>query len=356
MRSTGYFKAGEVVTVKTKEEILATLDERGELDGLPFMPEKLEHCGKRLGVFRRAVKTCVTVHLRGMHEMKSAVHLEGARCSGRAHGGCEARCMLFWKESWLRSADAKAEALPGPARCDEAALRRAAMRETSGDEAPAYRCQATEMPRAAPKLLPWWDVRQYALDLKAGNKTVFQMCRSAAILLFNKLQSFDRKYFPGGGLIRGAQHWPFLNGPLHKTPSRKLDLRPGDVVRVRSRKEIVATLTPERKNRGLLFDAEMAEYCGKELRVLARVNRILDEKTGRMIRLESDCVILKGAVCTGKHYQFCPRSVYPYWREVWLDLERRAGADGDKVSVAVQPAPGEAHSGRRVSAVGAGRG
>ena len=34
--------------------------------------------------------------------MRNAVHLEGLRCDGQAHGGCQAGCLLYWKEAWLR--------------------------------------------------------------------------------------------------------------------------------------------------------------------------------------------------------------------------------------------------------------
>src|SRR5262245_45039589 len=44
--------------VSSEAEILATLDERGAIDGLPFMPEMLAYCGKRLRVELRADKTC----------------------------------------------------------------------------------------------------------------------------------------------------------------------------------------------------------------------------------------------------------------------------------------------------------
>jgi hypothetical protein len=40
-------RAGEMVEVRSKEEILATLDERGRLHGMPFMPEMLQYCGQR---------------------------------------------------------------------------------------------------------------------------------------------------------------------------------------------------------------------------------------------------------------------------------------------------------------------
>jgi hypothetical protein len=52
--------------------------------------------------------------------------------------------------------------------------------------------------------------------------------------------------------------------------------------------------------------------------VLSRVSRIVDEKTGRMLRLPGDCIILEGVICTADYHLFCPRSLYPYWREIWL--------------------------------------
>ena len=41
---------GDLVEVRSAEEIVATLDERGELENLPFMPEMLKFCGQRLSV------------------------------------------------------------------------------------------------------------------------------------------------------------------------------------------------------------------------------------------------------------------------------------------------------------------
>src|SRR5689334_2093498 len=93
--------AGDWVQVKSREEILATLDERGRLDALPFMPEMLQFCGKRFRVYKSAHKTCDTIETYKGRRMASAVHLEGLRCDGEAHGGCQAQCLLFWKEAWL---------------------------------------------------------------------------------------------------------------------------------------------------------------------------------------------------------------------------------------------------------------
>ena len=34
--------------------------------------------------------------------LRDAVLLEDLRCDGSGHGGCQAGCRIYWKESWLR--------------------------------------------------------------------------------------------------------------------------------------------------------------------------------------------------------------------------------------------------------------
>lgn len=43
-------RPGMVVEVKPVEEILATLDQEGAVDALPFMPEMLQFAGRRFTV------------------------------------------------------------------------------------------------------------------------------------------------------------------------------------------------------------------------------------------------------------------------------------------------------------------
>jgi hypothetical protein len=86
---------------------------------------------------------------------------------------------------------------------------------------------------------------------------------------------------------------------------------------VRSRAEIEATLDDNGALRGLRFGAEMLPYCGRRARVHALVDRIIDEKTGRMLRLR-DCVILEDVWCQGTFRALCRRKIYTYWREAWL--------------------------------------
>jgi hypothetical protein len=89
-------RAGDWVEVRSKDEILRTLDKKGRLDGLPFMPQMFEYCGQRFRVYKSAHKTCDTVHYYrgGGRRLTNAVHLE-IRCDGEAYGGCQAACLIF---------------------------------------------------------------------------------------------------------------------------------------------------------------------------------------------------------------------------------------------------------------------
>src|SRR5260221_10011931 len=95
-------RPGDWVEVRGKEEILATLSSDASLDALPFMPEMLQFCGQRFQVYKRADKTCDTVDKTGGLRFRNNVHLKELRCDGSAHGGCEAGCLMFWREALLK--------------------------------------------------------------------------------------------------------------------------------------------------------------------------------------------------------------------------------------------------------------
>jgi hypothetical protein len=141
-------------------------------------------------------------------------------------------------------------------------------------------------------------------------------------------------------LLWRLRPYPHVSGELTKTPSATLGLRPGERVRVKPKAEILATLSTGQRNRGLWFDAEMVPFCGREFRVLRRVERIIDDRTGRMLELRGDCIILDGAVCGGhlsRNRLFCPRSIYSYWREIWLERVEDQ-PDGTPAAESRQPA------------------
>lgn len=335
-------RAGDWVEVRGKEEILATLDANGELEGMPFMPEMLAYCGQQLQVFKGAHKTCDTVFpIRG-RRVHRTVHL-ATRCGGEAHGGCQAACLLFWKEEWLKPVKRSA---PGEcvvqlhhhmasavksANCDESTLRACAVRKDATGGEPTYACQATRLPYATSPL-SWWDVRQYLEDYGSGNVGLGRMlaglCYStfwnisqAGIGLGRPLQFLYDKLHP---LWRGTL-FPARVGTIpagQPTPEADLNLQPGELVRVKSHIEILKTVTTAGKNRGMHWDAEMVPYCGGTYRVQDRVSRIIDEKTGKMLVMKTPCIMLEGVFCQSRYSacrMFCPRSIPSYWREVWLE-------------------------------------
>jgi hypothetical protein len=325
-------KAGELVAVKTEAEILAILDREGKLQSLPFMPEMLKYCGQRFRVHKRATKTCDTIQGTWRRRMEDAVHLD-LRCDGGAHDGCQAKCLLFWKEAWLRRVDesdgvrvqwprdpqAGARTVPttgAGARFTRNDLTAACRSVNSAGEA-VYMCQTTEL-RAATSPLKWWQAGQYIRDVRSGNITVGHVIWGTLIGLFNKMQMLLSRYVPARFLIHGGLKYPFIEGSLTKTPKATLNLVAGDVVEIKSKEEIAATLDTNNRNRGLSFDREMVGYCGRRARVLSRVTKMIDERTRKMIAINNDCLILEGVYCRGEFNQFCTRASYLYWREIWL--------------------------------------
>ena len=180
-------------------------------------------------------------------------------------------------------------------------------------------CQATELMRAAPEVIRPRELRQYVEDVRSGNAGLLKVMRAVLVGAFNSYQRLSVRLLPGPLRIRGGDRYPFVRGRLASTPLVSLGLQPGELVRIRTKDEIVATLDGNNRNRGLSFDVEMLRYCGRTARVHRRVDQIIDEKTGEMIRMKVPCIILEQVTCAADFHRCCPRAVYAYWREVWLE-------------------------------------
>jgi hypothetical protein len=310
-------KPGDLVEVRPPAEILSTLDEEGSVDAMPFMPEMLRYAGQRFTVTRRVEKICDTVSggFPRSLRMRDTVLLDDVRCDGSAHGGCQAGCKLYWKEEWLRRVEPGLESAPGdtdPLADLEKLVGEAtvAAHSADGSSVESYRCQATEALRAS-EPLSRYDLRQYIRELTAGNIGFLRLLRIAARGLRTAI----------GRRLRLLSWSPLPTAGTPAPTQAGSQLEPGDMVEVRSRDEIARTVDADGKTRGLAFDWEMLPFCGGCYRVKDRVERIIDETTGRMIEISSDCLILEGVVCSGEHSTgrwCCPREIYPYWREAWL--------------------------------------
>jgi hypothetical protein len=263
-------------------------------------------------------------------------------------------CLIFWKAAWLKrindnwtsmkqcavkesiaaqplnhSTDNHSIALPSCTESDVWSGTQAKDRQKS--KVPRYTCQATQLPFFTTPL-PWWDMRQYLEDYTSGNVTLGQFLRGAIYAgYYNLIQAGIglgrplRLFYDAFQAIWGGIPFPRRTGSIptgQPTPTDALNLHPGELVRVKSYREILATLNTDNKNRGLRFDAELVPYCGGIYRVLNRVNKIIDEKTGKMLTMKTETVILEGVWCQARYSNcrmFCPRSIYSLWREIWLE-------------------------------------
>jgi hypothetical protein len=94
---------------------------------------------------------------------------------------------------------------------------------------------------------------------------------------------------------------------------------------VKSYQEVLATLDTNGMNRGLAFDAEMVPYCGGTYRVRSLLDKFIDEKTSKLVTMKKPCIILEGVWCQSRYSQcrmFCPRSIYSWWHDIWLEKVR----------------------------------
>jgi len=329
-------KAGELVQVRPAAEILATLDAQGCLDGMPFMPEMLQHCGRQLRVAASAHKTCDSTFYVIGRELDHAVFLEDLRCDGSAHGGCEAKCLLFFKLAWLKPVQPLRDwKLPpskegGDVAGRDAAWLNSVTTRVSEEGEQRYRCQATEHLRATRPFKPnaW---RMFWADYRSGNAGLRELAVAVLLQYLFKLRKlpfgwrlWTRLYESVHRRIYAAAD-PHIEGriPLGQpTPEVRLGLQSGETVRVRSMPEIAATINTRLRNRGLAFNPEMSPFCGRTYRVERVVKRIVDERNGRMLDLKGPCVMLEGGVCQARYHPdavLCRRRIPQYFREAWLE-------------------------------------
>lgn len=313
MQESVKFRPGDLVEVKAPDEILQTLDTAGTIDQLPFMREMVEYCGKRFRVSRTVVKVCASglktgSTLRGFGK-DDVVVLDGLRCSGADHDGCQKACTIFWREAWLRKVEDAA--MHSEARPMDAEQLRARLKTKAGPN--IYFCQASELLRATKELTRSERYTKWIEEIRAGNCSPLEMARRFAIFLFWKIR---RKLF---GL--------YGRGTSKATPTEALNLQPNEWVQVKAMNNICETLDERASNRGLWFSPNMRLLCGQKRQVERRIDKLIVDGTGEMRQLHNT-VFLEGSLCGCAHIAFggCSRAEYVYWREIWL---RRSNKSAD---------------------------
>lgn len=291
---------GRLARVRPLEEIAATLDADGKLDGMPFMPEMVRHCGRIFRIYRRAEKSCVEGH--SLRRLKSTVLLEGLRCDGALHDGCQRNCLFFWKEAWLEPVlDGTGEPcqVPAPEGLPDW------VRALPTRDGERYICQSTELLNATQDLSRW-NITHFFAEIRAGELSILMFLR---ILLDTGLDRL-RRGFQGKRLAA-------LSGAGKSASRGDLGLKVGEWIVVKPADEIRLTLDPNGKNLGLSFEPDMVDFTGGRFQVEFPIRKIILEQTGKMISLENT-VALKGVACDGLCTKNCPRNNTLYWREAWL--------------------------------------
>lgn len=128
-------------------------------------------------------------------------------------------------------------------------------------------------------------------------------------------------------LIRGTPSEQYLDPT---TISRDLpgeQLQEGDLVRIRSREEILATLDVWKELKGCAFLDDMWQYCDTDQTVLKRMERFLDERDYKVKKVKG-LILLDGVMCQGTPvFGRCDRSCHFFWREEWLEKISNGGED-----------------------------
>ena len=105
----------------------------------------------------------------------------------------------------------------------------------------------------------------------------------------------------------------------YKKPAK---FREGDVVRIRSKSDVLSSVDTPNKFLESLFVDQILDYCGKQFKVYKILYHYFDEHKYRMFKVIEPLYILDGLICYGEDDMFevkCNRSCYLFLHETWLE-------------------------------------
>ena len=291
---------GDVVQVRSLNDIKATLDADGCLDGLPFMDEMAPACGQRFRVYRVIDKVYDYGRSRLMRRLDDCVLLLEQRCDGSAHDACEAACYVIWKVQWL--------AVPGAVSVGIAELPAAGSSALASPERRLRQgCQYTQLSAASRPMHPA-SLHGLLGPVVVGNIGVRAFLTALGTRAFNAFQAW-----------RGGAPYPAKPTPSDDKSIRGQPLQSGDWVRIKLPHELARAMDRNSKNRGLWFDRDMLKHAGQRYRVRGRIDKIIDVNSGKIMAMKTPCIALEGVHYSGEFQGFGEQHDYLYWREAWLE-------------------------------------
>jgi hypothetical protein len=133
----------------------------------------------------------------------------------------------------------------------------------------------------------------------------------------DKLQYYMRKYRYYKKRI--IVHLRSIN-PRSSSPPNQDEIKPGDIVRIRSTAEVKQTLDRFGKIKGCSFLKNQYAFCGKKCKVFKKVDYFFDESRQKMLK-SSNLYFLEGVYCNGNsaYLKPCDRNCFHYWHKNWLE-------------------------------------
>lgn len=297
--SASQFSPGSNVRVKKKDEILKTLDPLNKREGCLFMGQMWEYCGREFKVSKR-INSFFDEYQHQMLKTRVPLYiLEGLICEGTTAAfnfQCDRSCYLFWHEEWLEKIDCNKNGYHHKIINNSIVdISQRSFNENSGSQ---LYCQLTNI-----------------RDLARNNSILDMIIQSTAkILGFIKNRTIVLVKVVLEILIPTEKKADEQNNDY-------TELQRGDLVRVKSVREINCILDKHGKYKGCSFAREMYKYCGKEYAVLKPVAYFYDEAKKRNCK-SKNIVILENATCSGEFKLFpmrCDRMCFFFWREEWLE-------------------------------------
>jgi hypothetical protein len=96
------FHEGDIVQIRSRDEIQRTLDKNNKLEGCAFLEDMWQYCGTKQKIIKKVNNFYDEANSR-MCKARNTVLLEGVYCSGKGKNKptCDRMCLYFWKEDWL---------------------------------------------------------------------------------------------------------------------------------------------------------------------------------------------------------------------------------------------------------------
>ena len=276
------------------------------------MPEMLKYCGRVLPVTQRADATCAGNGLSGAWRTRSTCGT--IRCDGSFHDGCQAACLMYWKEAWLERAE---DAVPAPTRAEleRRASRRSSRRRWS-------RPRAIKRRRRDSLSLPGdGDPERPPSRCACANRTVparaaatgsgRRSSRAWSIEAINQWQAFSRAGCRHGCRSPAAAGIPFVHRKARRRARRRRaassTCSPAISCGSRASERSSPRSTRTTRTAACTSITRWRGTAGETRACRARVDRLIEESNGEMIEIKSDCILLEGVVCTADYHLFCTR-------------------------------------------------